>query len=356
MMQISCFRKLFVWVLLFVVSCKKDPTDITPASRGVYNSSTCEWFGDNNIGYAMNSNGSWAIIKPGIEVVMGHMKESTLIPDFFLKSAAYVTFDSLALWNDFALNDHQQLIGKINFSSQLYVKDQRIRFSFESALNIQDFHFIHDTVWYIRGGGGSMGLSFKKVGENFQWRSFYSIVSDGFCRFDAFTKDEMNNFWLIDSVEKKLYFLPYGTDTLALSPVNSESFGFNSLEPILTSFGRIAMQVDDRQRLWIMSGGKIGLYDAATKKFIYNYHNSYYTAEDHQFTSLFWDKVNKRMWLLGDENSVSFFKDEQFFSQAVSDMVGTTEFISQRYFGMGVHPTGTCVFWGKSQVIVAKPG
>jgi len=354
MQNLRLYSALVALLLLFQ-ACKKDCPDNSLAAKGIVNASTYDWFADTTIGFAMSEKGEWAAVFPGVKVLMGGFDNRKLVPGLSLLADIPTYNKTLETWNDYAFNNNSQLIGGFNINGHLYSDGSQIRMAIETALHTDYFHFINDTVWFIRSGTGQFSLAYKKFGSNVKWKSFLSDVSAGYCNFDALTIDANKTFWMVDSIEKKLYRLPYGADPNYLTPLNSPQYGYNSLQPLLTSPNRISLQVDDQQRLWIMSGGKICRFDIATETFTYDFQSPHYNPSQHSFTALHWDKVNKRMWLLGDKNSMSYFKDEQFASIAVSDMVGTTEFLDQNYQGMGVKPDGTCLFWGKNQVIVYKP-
>lgn len=346
---------VLVTILLVFQACKKDCPDTSLAAKGIVNASTYDWVGDTNIGFAMNEKGEWAVVFPEVKVLMGGFDGLKLVPGVNLQANIPAPNQTLYAWNDYAFSKNRQLIGGFSMTGHLYATENNIALSFETALGTHYFHFLNDTVWFIREGGGQLSLAFKKFGSYFSSKSFNSAVSAGYCNFHALTIDENKTFWMVDSLEKLLYRLPYGADPDILTPVNSPLYGYRSLQPLFTTPDRITLQVDDQQRLWIMSGGKICRFDIATETFTYDFQTPHYDPSQHSFSTLYWDKVNKRMWLLGDENSISYFKDDQFSSLAVSDMVGSTEFLNQRYHGMGVKPDGTCMFWGKNQAIVYKP-
>lgn len=352
-------NSLFTFLLAFAIfanSCKKDinETDLL-AQHGIANNSTYSWFPDTIIGFAMNSNGKWAMVFHQLEFYSGRLEGLRLVPEDSLKTNFLYQADKYLKWNEFIYTDNQRFIGNWTSSTLLEISGDTAYWTYLKD-SIRNVTWFNDSIWFT-GGTQNLNFVYQYTNPNSSevLTGFKDSINDNSIVIKSFDVDQNDNFWFLSQYNNRIYHYSYGDTNRILAPIYSSTKGYNSLDGFLTPWNKACLQVDDNEKVWILFENKICVYDNIQKSFNYSFHSPYYETNQHAFSNLFWDKVNKRMWILGDNNSISYFENEKFYTLPVEALVGSSDLKEGYFKAMAVTSDGTCVFWGRHQVFVFKP-
>ncbi|MBX7180990.1 MAG: hypothetical protein K1X82_02670 [Bacteroidia bacterium] len=355
MKNYSLFSLLISIAFLFN-SCKKDLSENDLLARhGIANNSTYSWFPDTITGFGMNSDGKWAMVFNRKKCYFGRLENLMLVPEDSLVFNMLFLNDEYMDWNEFIYTENNRLIGNWRSSSLINITEDTAQLNF-FVDSIRNLTFFNDSIWF---SGGNLNMNFVyqyyETNSNLVLTSFRDSISDFSLIIKSFDIDQNNNFWFLSQYHNRLYHYLYGDTNRVLVPVYSDTKGYNSLDGFLNPWTRACIQVDESQQVWILFQSKICLYDSKLNSFNYSFHLPYYDPAQHSFYNLFWDKVNKRMWLIGDNNSISYFENNKFYTLPVQTLVGSSDLKEGYFKSMAVTKDGTCVFWGRHQLFVYKP-